>query len=156
MNNNLGCFTQCTSCPTKGGCCASFNKINSPTLNKDELNNIKKRIKNDQFYKKINENLFQLKVKNKKCIFYQNNNCIIYHERPIDCKLYPFDIIKKDENYYLIIYLLDCININNFITENHNIDRLVNLVTPWIENFTDKRNFTKMKKLNYRIIKKIK
>lgn len=63
MNNNIGCFSQCTSCPTKSECRSSFNKINLPTLNKDELNEIKKIIKNDQFYKKLKiKKVYSIKI----------------------------------------------------------------------------------------------
>jgi len=42
------------------------------------------------------------------------------------------------------------------IRENPEIDNLIQSVMPWIEQFTDERNYTKMKKLKYEVIKEIK
>lgn len=76
--------------------------------------------------------------------------------RPVDCRLYPFDIIKSNDRYYLILYLLNCINYESFYIENHNIDSLINDITTWISEFTDEQNYTKMKTKKYTIIKEIK
>lgn len=156
MENNLGCYKDCTDCTLSGECYSHFDKINFPVLNKDELVKIRNLICNDEFYNKINDNLFQLKVEDGKCIFYQNGKCSIYNYRPVDCKLYPFDIIKDGVNYYLVLYFLNCIDGNKIIKENPDIDKLVNCVIPWIEQFTDEINYTKMKKLKYEVIKRVK
>lgn len=31
--------------------------------------------------------------------------CNVYHNRPIDCRLFPFDIHKMDEKFYWIIWV---------------------------------------------------
>lgn len=74
----------------------------------------------------------------------------------MDCRLYPFDIIKNNDRYYLILYLLNCINYAFFYAENPNIDSLINDVISWINEFTDEQNFTKMKTKKYETIKEIK
>lgn len=154
--NKIGGYKDCTNCNLVEKCCSTFDEINSPVLNKEELTKIRNTLLNDDFYIKLSDELYQLKTNNNQCIFYQNGKCSIYDLRPTDCKLYPFDIIKKDLKYYLIIYLLDCIDSTKLIKENANLDDLVNYILPWIEEFTDERNYTKMKKLEYRIIKEIK
>ena len=58
---------------------------------------------------KIN-NKFVQTVKKKKnsteCIFWDGTSggCKIYESRPIDCRLYPFDIVNIDNSYYWIVY----------------------------------------------------
>jgi len=58
---------------------------------------------------KIN-NKFVQTVKKKKnsteCIFWNDftGGCKIYSSRPIDCRLYPFDIINIDDSYHWIVY----------------------------------------------------
>lgn len=99
--------------------------------------------------------MFNLKTIEGKCIFLKNGKCSIYQNRPIDCKLFPFDIIKQNSNYYLILYLLNCYDYSNIQEEMSNLDNLINSIIPWIEKFTDERNYTKMKKLKYKIIKEI-
>lgn len=154
--SDLGCYQNCTNCTLSGECCSHFDRINPPVLNKEELIKIRNFISKNDFYKKISDNLFQLKVENDKCIFYKNGKCSIYNYRPTDCKLYPFDIIKDGLNYYLVLYLLDCIDTEKMLKENIEMDNLVDSVIPWIEQFTDERNYTKMKKIKYKVIKEIK
>ena len=154
-NTKRGCFNICSNCMLDINCCSVFDKINSPVLNKEELIKIREFLKNDNFYDVIDENLFKLKVKNNKCIFLNNGKCTIYNYRPIDCKLYPFDIIKKDSKYYLILYSLNCIE-NKIEYETKSINSLIDSLYPWIDDFTDERNYTKMKTLKYKIIKEIK
>lgn len=154
--NEIGCYKDCTNCNANPKCCSYFDEINSPVLNKEELIKIKNFIGKDDFYEIIGDNLFKLKVENNKCIFYENDKCTIYNYRPVDCKLYPFDIINNNSKYYLILYLLDCFDQNKLIKENNGIDQLINYVVPWIVNFTDDRNYTKMKHLRYTTVKEIK
>lgn len=49
-------------------------------------------------FNKVNANIYHIKTFNNECVFYKNGKCIIYDYRPIDCKLYPYDIIKKIVN----------------------------------------------------------
>lgn len=150
-----GTFQHCTNCSSNPICCSNFNKINAPALNREELQKIKQFVENEEFYNRLEENLYSIKIKEDKCIFYRNNKCIIYDNRPIDCRLYPFDIIKLEDKYYLILYLLECINSKNLEEEHSRIDSIIGDVIPWINQFTDERNFTKMKDKKYKIIKEI-
>lgn len=50
-----------------------------------------------------------IKAVNKKkdsteCIFWQNNQCSIYYQRPFDCRAYPFDVLKINSEYHWIVY----------------------------------------------------
>lgn len=153
--NTLGSFKICISCKFKGECCYSFDKINNPCLNEEELIQIKKNNENDNFFLKIDDGLFNLKTIRGKCIFLKNGKCSIYQNRPTDCKLFPFDIIKQNSKYYLILYSLNCYDNSNIQEDMSNLDDLINSIIPWIEKFTDERNYTKMKKLKYQIIKEI-
>jgi len=85
-------------------------------------NDLKKIKKSDSKYKqhlttvKINgKNIDAIKKKNgsKECIFWNNEigGCSIYESRPMDCKLYPFDILFIENKYCWIVY--SC-NVNNY------------------------------------------
>lgn len=57
----------------------------------------------------VNGNI--IKAINKKknsnhCIFWdeKDSKCSIYHQRPFDCRAYPFDILKIDGQYHWIVY----------------------------------------------------
>lgn len=152
---NYGCYENCTNCNSKIVCCSNFDKINAPVLSKEELQRIRQFIKSEDFYNIMGDNLFSLKLDGNNCIFYQNGKCIIYDIRPVDCRLYPFDIIKIDDRFYLILYLLDCIDYSCFYNESLKIQSLIDDVVPWIDEFTDEQNYTKMRTKKYKIIKEL-
>ena len=155
MSNN-GCFQYCSKCKISPNCCESFNNINAPVINKNEIIKIKEYTNLNDFYDLLNNQLYSLKTKDGKCIFYKNNKCSIYNIRPSDCRLFPFDIIKLDNKYYLILYELHCINYKTFKKLSNNIETIVENILPWINEFTDKRNYDKMNNIKYFIIKEIK
>ena len=45
-----GCYDVCTNCFTGGNCCSSFDRINAPVLNKQELIQLREVLKSDDFY----------------------------------------------------------------------------------------------------------
>ena len=151
-----GTFIECSHCRKCSNCCKSFDKINPPVLNLEEIKIIKDLVHENNFYNKIDKNLYSLKIIDNKCIFYENNQCTIYDKRPNDCKLYPFDIIKKDSKYYLILYKLDCLDYKEFVNNTNNIETIIGKISPWIKEFTDIRNYTKMLKKQYIIIRELK
>ena len=152
---NTGCYEDCTNCDSKIVCCSCFDKINAPVLSKNELKRIRQFVNSDDFYNIMGNDLFTLKLEGNNCIFYKNNKCLIYNIRPVDCRLYPFDIIKINNNFYLILYLLDCIDYARFYNESLKIDSLITDIVPLINQFTNEQNYTKMKSKKYKIIKEL-
>jgi Fe-S-cluster containining protein len=52
-----------------------------------------------------NRNFLSLKAYKGKCYFYDSGRCSIYEDRPLDCRLFPFDIVQaEDGNFYWIVY----------------------------------------------------
>lgn len=153
--SDIGCYNTCNNCNLSGRCCTSFNEINVPVLNMEEILKIMEKTCRDDFYEEVDNKALLLKTEDSHCVFYKDGKCDIYDYRPVDCRLFPFDIIKKDCNYYLILYLLDCMNSEKIIMEAGNLDVLVDSIKPWIDEFTDDMNYTKMKKLKYKVIKQI-
>lgn len=100
--------------------------------------------------------MYKIRLINNECIFLKNGRCQVYNYRPLDCKLYPFDIIKKDLKYYLVLYQLGCIKDYTVVDNFDCLDYLIEKVKPWIIQYTDDRNYTKMKRLKYTVIKEIK
>ena len=44
------------------------------------------------------------------CMFFddETRRCKIYYSRPLDCRLFPLDMAKEDDKYYLILYTDVC------------------------------------------------
>lgn len=148
-----GTFNNCTNCNLCINCCMEFDKMNSPVLNKEEVELISKDY--NDFSISIKDNLYRLKTVDNKCIFYIDDRCIIYNNRPLDCRLYPFDIIKKDNKYLLVLYKLNCIDMDSFINNIYLIDSIIEKIKPWIVEFTNEDNFTMMKQYDYIVVKEI-
>lgn len=155
INKEKGSYKDCMNCSLRIKCCSNFDKINAPVLSEDEVGIIMKHTDNNNFYNIKDDKIFQLKTIDNECFFYKNGRCNIYNYRPIDCRLYPYDIIKDDHKYYLIIYLINCINVEEFLKNNPLDDELIKIIIPWIEDFTNEINYTKMKNYKYKIIREI-
>ncbi len=46
-----------------------------------------------------------------KCLFLQNNHCVIYLERPLICRFYPFELSTDSEGIYVFRETDECLNI---------------------------------------------
>lgn len=42
------------------------------------------------------------------CLFYENDLCAVHEDRPVDCRLFPFDIIKDNNKFYWVVWKLNC------------------------------------------------
>ncbi len=174
--NNLGTFNLCHNCVNSKANCCSNSEIDSPMLLPHEAQEIAKEmnIKISEFATEIdfsllnNDNylksLYQLKRQENSnaCYFYKNNKCSIYDIRPIDCRIFPYDIkLEKDGNYYLVYYPTNNCNIKNtdfadLKMISYNTRLFIRLLLPYLREWTDpycSKNLTK--KENYKIICKI-
>ena len=131
-------------------------------LDKDDFS------KKVEFSKMYNDNtlkdLYQLKRQkdNNNCIFYQENKCTIYDIRPIDCRLFPYDIkLEKDGNYYLVYYKSNKCqimheNIKNIKLVSYNTRLFLRLLLPYLREWSDKYCCSHLtEQNNYEIICKI-
>ncbi|MCI9063346.1 MAG: YkgJ family cysteine cluster protein [Clostridia bacterium] len=175
-DNKLGTFNLCSNCVGNNSTCCSDMSVDSPMLLPNEVEAISKKMKigKDEFCNKINlskinndyslKDLYQMKRddKNNSCYFYKNNQCTIYDIRPIDCRIFPYDIkLEKDGNYYLVYYKSDkCQIMNENLKDikmiSYNTRLFLRLLLPYIREWSDKyccKHLTE--KQNYEIICKI-
>lgn len=112
----------CQSC-THTACCTSFD---APFLFKTDIKKLKSiGIGGEQFIEEIKvSNIFVKSLKKKEnstnCTLWDeiSNKCTIYDQRPFDCKMFPFDIMKIDDEYRWIIF--SCNSESDWKwTENH-------------------------------------
>ena len=62
------------------------------------------------------------------CLFYRNNKCQIYDVRPLDCRIFPLDILEAGGHFYWIIY-------DTFCRQEIECERLVNYGEELIQNY---------------------
>ncbi len=115
--NKLGTLYLCRWCVGKEGTCCAGQYVDMPMLLPNEVEIISKNMKisKNDFCQIVSfssihndyalKDLYQMKRQEKKegCYFYRDNQCTIYDIRPIDCRIFPYDIkLEKDGNYYLV------------------------------------------------------
>ncbi len=44
----------------------------------------------------------------KKCVFIENNRCIIYPLRPLICRFYPFELKSRDKGKHQFLFTKEC------------------------------------------------
>jgi len=107
-------------CPPERNCCTG-KTVNLPVITPEEINHISTEtsLQQNDFSTSTNSSLALMKSKEGKCYFYRNGRCSIYAFRPIDCRLYPFDVLKKSDGEFLLIsYTNAClkpINVSSYI-----------------------------------------
>lgn len=142
-----GTYPFCNSCVGKFDCCCNCESIDMPILLPFEVKKIAvlSRKKEEDFAVKLSPNLYQMKRidddEKKGCIFFQNNQCTIYKERPLDCRLFPFDFKEINGEYWLVYYDQIC----NAVPKNedeikicgHCLRPLLELITPYMSECSD-------------------
>ncbi len=117
-NTTAGTFHFCTGCPANNNCCVrvrELGQVDAPFILDQEARNIEAKtgIAVEEFTEVFaNPGRLQtlaLKTENNSCFFYKDRRCTIYAHRPFDCKIFPFDIIEKDDGiFFWIIFLELC------------------------------------------------
>lgn len=60
------------------------------------------------------------------CPCYQDRKCSIYNDRPLVCRMYPLNFIKKGATVYLVLHL-DCLYSKNVAGDSDFINRAIKL-----------------------------
>lgn len=175
-DNNLGTFNLCSNCVGKSATCCCNPDVDSPMMLPSEVEKISKEfnINQDDFSKKIEfskmyndftlKDLYQMKRQKNSdaCIFYKNNQCTIYEMRPLDCRIFPYDIkLENDGNYYLVYYKSNKCqiiheNIKDIKLVSYNTRLFLRLLLPYLREWSDKYCCTHLTEKNdYEIICKI-
>ena len=102
-----GSFTFCRNCPSNINCCTRMkanSAIDNAIVFNTEISEIEKYsgVKRKEFlqtrrYSKDGPYQTLKHVGHSGCYFYENGRCAIYPVRPLDCRLFPFDIIEDQE-----------------------------------------------------------
>ena len=114
-NKMAGSFGFCAGCPTSLNCCSRMNHhsvIENALVFTDEVIAIESYsgVPQIKFLKKNSipgDHPFRTiaNAKTGGCIFHKNGRCEIYSVRPLDCRMFPFDIIEDaDEELRWIVY----------------------------------------------------
>lgn len=175
-DNNLGTFNLCSNCVGKSATCCCNPNVDSPMILPNEVEEISKAMKlsKDEFTNKVDfakmyndytlKELYQMKRQSNShsCYFYKDNKCTIYDVRPIDCRIFPYDIkLEKDGNYYLVYYKTNnCQILNEKLKDikmvSYNTRLFLRLLLPYFREWSDKYCCSHLtENINYEIICKV-
>ena len=153
LGANNGTYKHCSNCKIKKNCCCDFDdEIDNIVTTIQEKEQIIERVGKscEKYFKKINEEAFNILNVNGVCPFY-NKGCTIYDIRPSDCRLFPYDLKEIGGDYYLIQYDLPC----GSKEVGEDVDDVVEVLSKIIKTYTDKKIEEKVNNLKYKIIKRI-
>jgi len=162
----VGTLKFCSTCIRKFDCCCSCDEVAPPIILPFEAENIRKKlkIKIEQFVNKIEKEnfrtIFQMKTQkdNKSCYFFKNGRCSIYECKPIDCRMFPYDIKPTNEDSYsLICYTTICqvlqnMSIDDLRINSYNVKPLIYLLTPYIKEFSNQKYAKRLNTQHYQEI----
>lgn len=137
-----GTYQFCNGCVGKFDCCCNCESIDMPILLPFEAKNISSITKRSigSFAEKKTNNLYQMKRAdgdpNRECIFFQNSRCSIYNNRPVDCRMFPFDFKEIDGEYWIIYYNKACnaipVDKDEIEACGYNMRPLLEIVMPYM------------------------
>ena len=156
-----GTYSFCNTCVGRFDCCCNCKDIDMPILLPFEVNSISEayRKPKEEFASKLTNNLYQMKRREDKeengCVFFINNSCSIYKDRPLDCRLFPFDFKEIDNTYWLIYY--NDINVCKALPKSkkeieicaHSIRPILDMILPYMSECSDPIFCRKLSKQNY-------
>lgn len=110
-NDLDGTYSFCAKCPSNGNCCSKVRpggRIDPPLLFDRDVRQIERFVKQavDSFSTHASNrgrHARLMRAEKDGCYFYREGRCAIYHVRPLDCRLFPLDIIEKCENKFVWI-----------------------------------------------------
>jgi Fe-S-cluster containining protein len=110
-----GCLDACRNC-SGVYCCGVTRRggsIEPPFLTRNDIQKIEhftakpvKAFADARLNPCTGNTVFFLKTNGSKCVFFnsENGRCQVYGIRPIDCLLFPLDIVKIKKQYFWILY----------------------------------------------------
>lgn len=136
-NPFLGTFHFCDGCLANKNCCTG-KTVDKAILTPKDIRIISKKtgLHRSEFSTPTNGSLASMKVRGSECYFYQNRKCTIYNVRPVDCRLFPFDIRKNNKlESMLVWYSTACPKQINAESYEKSVKLLLNSLHPYSEEF---------------------
>lgn len=163
----FGTYGFCSECvKVNRKCCCANEDVDMPILLPFEVDNIckAKGILATDFCEGGTQNIHQMKRKKidgtdlQGCYFYNGDKCTIYEQRPIDCRLFPFDIAFIDGEYQLIHYNNLCRCGGGFSDSElaemaHIVKPLISVMQPYLSESTFIQYNEKLRHHKYKVIK---
>lgn len=142
-------WIECLTCDNK---CCNHELAKLLFVTDDEFENINKRNP---------EGAESLKNGEAPCKFFEENGlCEIQDIKPVDCKLFPFDIMKDGNKFFWIIRKIECAIVENEENyEDYLLDLEKNIIPyfyPHIERYSMYKWEDTIKICDYKVLREVK
>ncbi|MBT4049504.1 MAG: hypothetical protein HOB18_08195 [Nitrospina sp.] len=108
MIKDKGTYSFCQKCPSSGNCCSRVKRngsVDAPVVFDSDMEALSL---NSDDYSEVkhygNYKARAIHTNGDGCYFFQGGKCTVYDRRPIDCRLFPLDIIEKEGRLIWIAY----------------------------------------------------
>ena len=139
--NSPGHFSFCNNCPAHLNCCTG-KTVDPPVLTPNDVERItaKTGLSRDEFCQPIpGGHLSTMKAREGACYFYRQGRCTIYNVRPVDCRIFPFDIDRTTSGELVwIVYSSACPNEVDARQYLREVQPLLPLLQPYLEEFASR------------------
>ena len=136
-----GHFSFCNNCPADLNCCTGKN-VDLPVLTPQDVQRIiaETGLNRDDFCQSVaGEQLSTMKAREGACHFYRKGKCTIYNVRPVDCRIFPFDIDRTTSGELVwIVYSSACPNQVDARKHLREVQPLLPLLQPYLEEFASR------------------
>ena len=140
-NIQIGVYHGCSNCSTHKCCAHSGGFVLAPYATypwilPEEAAIIAKIVGHSDFYlPPLHGERFGRLIRDHtdNCPFLLPEGCGIFDHRPFDCRMYPFDILHKNGEYYLIRYTNLC---DTNLQFDDNIDQIIEMARPYYKEYS--------------------
>ena len=135
-------FPFCKGCPADSNCCTG-KTVDLPVLTPKDVGLIcrKTGLAPRQFCLPTRDVLSTMRSRKGVCYFYKQGKCSIYRFRPVDCRLFPFDVHVNDEGKaVLVLHVNACPQRIDAEAFAGKVWPLVRQIKPYLKEFAEYRS----------------
>ena len=113
LGGSDGALSFCARCPSSA-CCSKIKHggtVDAPVLLPEEASRIQElsQLSQENFSQDLHDSSFRQMRAANGCPFFRNGRCDIYEVRPVDCRLFPVDIMEREDGMLVwIVYTRIC------------------------------------------------
>ena len=133
-----GSFSFCEGCPAHSNCCTG-KTVDLPVLTPADAQTISEKtgIPRPEFCSETEGQLLTMRARaGGGCYFYRDGKCGVYDVRPIDCRMFPFDIDRMESGQLTtIVYSTACPKPTYALKHAGRVSELMGDLEPYLDEY---------------------
>ena len=133
-----GSFSFCDGCPAHSNCCTG-KTVDLPILTPADTQRISEEtgIPRPDFCSETEGRLLTMRARpGGGCYFYRDGKCSVYDVRPIDCRMFPFDVERTESGQLAaIVYSTACPKPTDALKHAGRVGELLREIEPYLDEY---------------------